>query len=116
MRYLSPPCAKGGADAIGGGIVPLLLSLPSEGVCFATSRGGGLCAAKLGGVSAHSADLLILQNDRMTIPQSPLRGASSLYTREPFWWGGLGTSPCWGVERVREPCMEFAQTKSPHEA
>ncbi len=34
------------------------------------------------GVSAHAADLLILQNDRMTIPH-PLRG-SSLYTREPF--------------------------------
>ena len=33
---------------------------------------------------SNTVDLQILQNDSKTIPQSPLRGASSLCTREPL--------------------------------
>jgi len=36
------------------------------------------------GLFAHIADLQILRNDRITIPQSPLRGSSPLCTRGPF--------------------------------
>ena len=48
------------------------------------ARGGGFCKAKPGGIVVCTVDLQIIQNDSITIPQSPLCGASSLCTREPF--------------------------------
>ena len=49
------------------------------------ARGGGFCAAKLGGIVVYTADLQMIQIDSFTIPH-PLCG-SPLCTRGPFLGG-----------------------------
>ena len=54
----------------------LIASLVQREVGFAQQNSEGL--------SVYTVDLQIIQNDCITIPQSPLRGSSPLCTRGPF--------------------------------
>jgi hypothetical protein len=49
----------------------------------------------------YAINLQILTNDNFTIPPSPLRGASSLCTREPFYLCEVARHlPLLGLESV----------------
>ena len=68
--------------------------LPCAGVRGVNSWKSG--TAKRSDCVGGAVQVKILQHDSITIPQSPLRGASSLYTREPFLFGASRGFPLLG--------------------